>query len=315
MDSSSLLPPASHNQQCRRSLPIAANRSPIPMSTECTEKDFHEIRKEIQGVLNETEAATLALSSHLSDIVQGAEQFVGEIQSQVGAIDTDGHDGVGTTLASQCVTVGDFVKNVTNTVEEQSSVADQMIETSKTVAGAAQSVAEISMHSRILCFNTMVEAGRLGDLGRPFMVIAGEMRSLSEGIAKSNEQITRLAEELLPLLQDVKENIGTLRSSTSDFSGRFDDQRKRIERATDHLRNATHASLSAGDDKLASIIDRSNDALVNLQVQDLVSQRLKRILRIMGVPEEGGEFLSEILDVAPAAEVDGSLTQGEMELF
>lgn len=273
-----------------------------------------EIQREIESILRETESATLSLSDHLGGIVRGAEEFVGEIKERVGLIDTDGQDGVATTLDSQCVAVDGFVSELDSSILAQSQVADQIIDASRNVAEAAEAVANVSMQSRILCFNTMVEAGRLGDLGRPFMVIAGEMRDLSEGIAASNERISRLAAKLIPLLESVKRNISTLQGSRERFSDEFEETRHRIGCATDQLRSTARASLDAGDTKLASIIDQSNEALVSLQVQDLVSQRLQRILRLAGREHEAGEFISETL-ADQLSEGPGGLTSGEFELF
>ncbi|MEL6904852.1 MAG: methyl-accepting chemotaxis protein [Planctomycetota bacterium] len=281
------------------------------------QQQLREIQSEIQSVLGETESATLSLGDRLNEIVQGAEEFVAEIRGEIGELEGGEGGSVGTVLHQQCEAVEGFISQVQGAVEAQDGVADEVLSTSRTVMEAAQAVASISMQSRILCFNTMVEAGRLGEKGRPFMVIAGEMRELSDRIAASNEQVSQLARDLMPLLKDVKRTIADLRGGTEEFAQCYDVERKSIEGITEQLRDTAHRSLAVGDEKIAAIVERSSKALVDLQVQDLVSQRLKRILRLTGVAAEGGEFLSESLDEGDAAAADDAtgLEAGDVMLF
>jgi|GEM_PF-5037414 len=250
------------------------------MTEPITDQLRSEIRDEIDRILRETESSTLSIGENLGQIVRCADEFVSAIKDRMASLDSSSGGGVAATLDDQCRTVDGFVADLTSAVEEQASVADKVIDTSKTVACAAQSVASISMQSRMLCLNTMIEAGRLGNLGRPFMVIADQMRELSEGIARSNEQISKLAVDLIPLLDDVKRNIAGLKERTDSFSDDFEGHRGKIQEVTTNLQEAAETSLTLGDDKLASIIECSNDALVDMQLQDIVSQRLRRILRL-----------------------------------
>lgn len=274
-----------------------------------------EIRDEIDRILRETETATLSIGENLGEIVRRAEEFVGAIKDRMTSLDSGADGGVAGTLDSQCRTVEGFVTDLSAAVEEQSDVADKVIDTSKTVASAAQSVASISMQSRMLCLNTMIEAGRLGNLGRPFMVIADQMRELSEGIARSNEQISKLAVDLIPLLDDVKSNIASLKGRTDAFSEDFEEHRGKIHQVTTSLQETAEASLTLGDDKLASIIERSNSALVDMQLQDIVSQRLRRILRLAeGNDAEDARALADGVDGSGPTAVElmkaGAVTDG-----
>ena len=111
------------------------------------------------------------------------------------------------------------------------------------------------------------------------MVIAQEMLELSENISAANQEITRLATELVPLLDQVKYNIGALRQQTGDFTKRFEAERENIGAATRSLEGTVRETLSAGDQRLANILALSNKSLVDLQSQDLISQRPAACLR------------------------------------
>lgn len=273
-----------------------------------------EVHREVEHVLQETESATLNVGELLEEIVRDAGDFVSTIQAEVGALSSEDGADITSTLNRQHESVGSFIDEVSSAVNAQSRVADEIISTSKNVASAAQSVATISMQSRILCFNTMVEAGRLGDLGRPFMVIAGEMRELSESIAESNEQVSQLAEALLPLLKDVKERIAGLEAEMGRFADSFGEQRQQISGVTEALHSTTHRTLELGDERIAKIVERSNEALVCLQTQDLISQRLRRAMRLSGQEVDGGTLMSD--EIPPATDGgEDALGSGEVMLF
>lgn len=239
-----------------------------------------EIESEIEKVLRETESATLSVGENLGKVVREAEQLIDGLKSRIGALGAQGDSSVAAVLDSQVRTVNKFVSVLGETVGAQDSAAERVLETSRTVAQAAQSVQAISMQSRMLALNTMIEAERLGEQGRPVMVIAQEMRELSENISVSNQEITRLATELVPLLDHVKHNIVALREQTDDFTKRFETEREKIGDATRSLEGTVRETLSVGDERLANILALSNKSLVDLQSQDIISQRLRRVLRL-----------------------------------
>jgi uncharacterized protein YukE len=311
------------------------------MSPEVSSNARVEIEVEIEKVLRETEASTLSLGRNLGQVLCEAQQLIAEMKARVGSLGAQGDASVTTVLDRQCRTVAEFVQLLSTTVSAQGQVAERVLETSRTVAKAAQAVEAISMQSRMLSLNTMIEAERLGAQGRPVMVIAREMRELSDNIADSNQEITRLATELTPLLADVQKNISVLRAHTGDFETRFDSEREKIGAATAQLERTVHETLGAGDLRLESVVKLTNDSLVDLQCQDIVSQRLRRVIRLnagenvasgskelLGNARRDGptaaeliaagdatdRFLSESLQRSASA-TDAPLDSGEMLLF
>jgi hypothetical protein len=187
----------------------------------------------------------------------------------------------------------------------------------------------------MLSLNTMIEANRLGALGRPFMVIAKEMRELAESIAASNQQISRLTGDLLPLVSQIETNLEALGGEARRFGERFDEQKERIGNVTRHLQDLVGSIQRLGDQRLAKIVERSNSSLVDLQMQDILSQRLRRLLclatgkcdepsmALSGKARQGGASVGELLArgeatqgfLSDSLEPAGGLTAGEMELF
>lgn len=236
---------------------------------------------EVGAVLGETEAATLSVSQSLDHVVQAAQAFIGDIKSRLGELEREGEGGVSTTLDRQCELVTSFLAELRKSVQLQREAAQRMLSTSHKVAAAADSVSQISIASRVLCLNTMIEAGRLGDIGQPMIVIADQMRSLSEQIGKSNEMISASISSLLPTLEEVDASSASVDERAASFSKEFEVQAREVGAIADRLRDTAHAALDGGDDKLDKILGNSRSAITSLQTQDLVSQRLRRVLQLL----------------------------------
>lgn len=285
--------------------------------------DLHAaVSTEVERILQESESATLALGGNLSEIVNKAEEFVTQLRGSVGVIGSSGEGSIAHSLDQQRAATDSFVQDLSSVTSDNAAIADRVIETTGNVSEAAQSVSDVASAARMLCFNTKIEAGRLGDLGRPFMVIADQMRELSEAIAESNDQISQLTAALGPLLGDLKSSVQSLQGRTETFSGEYEGHREQIAALSQGLQNATAETLASGDEKLEQIISRSGDSLVALQTQDIVSQRLKRILTLMGsaaAMDGAGSSEPHPLDVGFLSDdlppSDENLNAGEMELF
>ena len=153
---------------------------------------FDLVHPVIQRVLEDSESATLAVGENLAETVATAEEFVEVLRASVGVMGSRGEGSISHRLDLQGAATDAYVGDLRAIITDNSLIAERVIETTGAVSSAAQAVSEIASAARVLCFNTKSEAGRLGDLGRPFMVIADQMRALSESIAESNDHISEL---------------------------------------------------------------------------------------------------------------------------
>jgi methyl-accepting chemotaxis protein len=214
-------------------------------------------------------------------------------------------------LGDQVESVSAFVSEMGSVIGDQSDLTERIYSISEEVIEAAMSVAQVSRQSKMLSMNTMIEAARLGEQGRSFVVIAEEMRRLSENIAESNARIADLSRDLAPILESARANIEDLRSKADDFSASSDQHQTEISCVVDALANSTQRTLEAGDRRLADIIRISNAALVDLQFEDPVAQRLRKLAAGFGDgTHDAPGFVSEQLEAS-----EGGLAAGEIELF
>ncbi|MFN3244027.1 MAG: methyl-accepting chemotaxis protein [Planctomycetota bacterium] len=281
------------------------------------ERTRTEAHREVGAVLGETEQATLSVSSSLDQVVHAAQAFIGDIKGRLGDLEAGGEDGVSAKLERQCTLVTDFLAELRECVHVQRCAAERMLATSHKVAAAADSVSKISTASRVLCLNTMIEAGRLGDAGQPMIVIADQMRTLSEQIGKSNEEISSSINALLPTLEEVGASSTRVDERAASFSGEFEVQAAEVGDIAERLRETAHAALDGGDDKLDTILGNSRRAIENLQTQDLVSQRLRRVLQLL---DRSGVHLEEApqtpsVDDVPAPPMGPSQDEAKPDVY
>lgn len=274
------------------------------------ERTRTEAHQEVDAVLGQTEDATLAVSSNLDQVVNAAQAFIGDIKGRLGDLEAGGEGGVSAKLEHQCKLVTDFLAELRECVQVQRDAAERMLSTSHKVAAAADSVSQISTASRVLCLNTMIEAGRLGDVGQPMIVIADQMRSLSEQIGKSNKEISSSISALLPTLEEVGASSSRVDERAAEFSTEFEGQAEEVGSIAERLRETAHAALDGGDDKLDTILGSSRKAIENLQTQDLVSQRLRRVLQLLDrsgvhLTDEPGQPPGDAAEPTPANPREG----------
>jgi methyl-accepting chemotaxis protein len=277
------------------------------------------VRGEIQDVLDTSESATLALGENLDAIVGRAEEFVKELQGSVGVIGSSGEGSVAHVLNLQSVATDAFVRELNEVTSENATIAERVTETTQDVSKVAQSVSDVASQARMLCFNTKIEAGRLGDQGRPFMVIADQMRELSDAVAESNDRISELVQELSPLLDAMRTNVHGLRGATADFTVQHQGHREEIGTVSHRLQEVTSSALGSGDENLAEIIGRSSKSLEALQTQDIIAQKLRKLLDSVHMKdvepplEERFEHAGFVSEELPGTE--DVMGAGEMEMF
>jgi methyl-accepting chemotaxis protein len=218
----------------------------------------------------------------LQAIVDAARVFIDQIRRNVGDLDAGGEAGVGEVLARQCVTVAAFLQELQQSARSQRAAAEELQRTAKAVVAAAHSVSGVALTSKVLCMNTMIEAGRLGNAGLPMVVIADQMRTLSERVGRTNKEISASMNTLLPILEQVDQGSQRLEQRARDFSQEFDRQREDVAAVAGRVQTTARGTLDAADGKLAVIVEHSHRALVQLQTQDIVSQRLQRAAQLVG---------------------------------
>jgi methyl-accepting chemotaxis protein len=146
----------------------------------------------------------------------------------------------------------------------------------------AADVAKIAQQTNLLSLNAAIEAARSGEFGRGFAVVAQEFRMLSLQSGDTGRRIAEKVDLISAAITDTCKVVGE--------SVRQEDQSMEVARAsigkvlhdfkaiTDALQRASQLLK----DESVGIKREVNDALVQLQFQDRVSQIMSQVITNIG---------------------------------
>jgi len=147
-------------------------------------------------------------------------------------------------------------------------------------------VARIAQQTNLLALNAAIEAARAGELGRGFAVVAKEFRMLSNQSGESGKKIAQTVKVINAAILDT---CATVREAVTVESQSLDTAHATIDQVMADFRKITEAFQSSSDllqGESMSIQSEVNQALVEMQFQDRVSQILTQVIGNMGrLPE------------------------------
>jgi len=150
----------------------------------------------------------------------------------------------------------------------------------------ASDVARIAQQTNLLALNAAIEAARAGELGRGFAVVAKEFRMLSNQSGESGKKIAQTVKVINAAILDT---CATVREAVTVEDQSLDTAHATIDQVMADFRKITEAFQSSSDllqGESMSIQSEVNQALVEMQFQDRVSQILTQVIGNMGrLPE------------------------------
>jgi methyl-accepting chemotaxis protein len=96
------------------------------------------------------------------------------------------------------------------------SETDALLAESKRISDILEIVADISSTTNILSFNAFIVAANAGAAGKPFAVVAKEMRKLSEGTEKSLKDIASILHTIQDEVKAVSDRIRSVNAGVKD---------------------------------------------------------------------------------------------------
>jgi aerotaxis receptor len=240
------------------------------------------VKVDARGVVGELQAALAQLNVNLQSIVGDARSEVERMQTSIGEIAEGNADMSGRTesQASNLQQTAASMEEITGTVRhgaeaarqaavladgatkvtEQSIAAVQQVsgtmhgisDSSRRIAEISGVIDGISFQTNLLALNAAVEAARVGEQGRGFSVVAGEVRALAQRTAEAAREIRTLIETAQSRI-DIGVNEADLAAKT------IRDTADSVSRVTQLVREISHGST----EQLTGI-SQVNDAVAQL---------------------------------------------------
>jgi methyl-accepting chemotaxis protein len=255
---------------------------------------------EVLGDVNDTSTQL----NGQSDGLHGIASAVVEMESQSKSVLSSANDAVQIThnaedrVTQTSTRLRNIVSDVTALIDTFTKVFQQLSDlevTLKQVSQISREVDSISRKTNLLSLNAAIEAARAGSHGRGFMVVAQEVKNLSEmtGVATGEieNSIGQLSKEVTHLLGTARNAVttaGEIREQTNGIGSEIDalpETLAQVSGAQQSILTSTNEiSLALGD-------VRQNTAGLSGGVEQS-SERLGSTLSIMGDIIENAEALS-----------------------
>jgi len=237
------------------------------------------VGKQLQEVVSDTEASAITLVLQVGKLDKSAAtlvDYLGTSQISAHSMETE----IAGSVAS-IIQITKFIEELPAMIlDDMEIIQTAAIKEIDGLKGFINVIKEISKQTDLLALNAAIEAARAGDAGRGFAVVAHEVRKLSERSAKAASMIEkglgdaqrtmRDGLKLTPMEKQIAE-AGTVVDSIHKLQESYDDMRQYYKT----LFNV----VTEHNTRLASEI---TEMLGHIQYQDVVRQRIERIVSVVG---------------------------------
>ncbi|TAH72906.1 MAG: methyl-accepting chemotaxis protein [Anaerolineaceae bacterium] len=171
--------------------------------------------------------------------------------------------------------VNELMEQVTSTADITGEIINdikELQEQSNKIGTVVETINEIASTTGLLSLNASIEAVRAGEAGRGFVVIASEVRKLSDQSMRSVKSI----ENMIVSIQEMTEKTSSLADRAKDMLGT---QAKSLHNTVDLFQDV--------DVHMSALMDKINNIMKNMQVITVSKDNILDLIRnIAAVSEE-----------------------------
>jgi methyl-accepting chemotaxis protein len=224
-----------------------------------------------------TERAVMATAQVLQRITQQATTHVEQLQS-LRAHTAGGQDqGLNSAVQRQLTSATNHSRKLGELITAQNVDARQALTELEVIRTAAQTIQRLASAARMLALNAQIEAVRLGEAGKPFGVVAAEMKNMAREVDLANEQVGRTADNLQMTLPRIAARAEQMDVRSNEFATDLEERMRDVAEGGASLQRSIHEVLATGDGALQAVLGQCREAFSQLQFQDPVAQQLLMI--------------------------------------
>lgn len=265
----------------------------FPQASERVQSDADKNSKAIKEIANRVGSLSVAIAAVSGDVGDTSERVREQSESFRGihkrALSMSEQSAVVSSAAQRALTISEdaegrmaetsgnlsaMVSDVGQLTEQVTTIAAQLDGLQAAldqVARVSRHVAGISRQTNLLSLNASIEAARAGQHGKGFMVVAGEVKELSNQAGQATAEIGETIEQLnkeLGALRDAAQSAtglaGTITERTSGVGGEIDAIPVTLGKVREAQQDIVNASATIDESILAT--QRDIDALtVNVE--------------------------------------------------
>lgn len=227
-----------------------------------------------------TESSVLFVGESLERIVRDAQSYADSARATLERVaGSDDGTGIAQLIAAQNNILSAYVDQMRTRVSHQAQAAEAAVKASSKIRSLGNQISSVASQSRLLSLNASIEAARLGQSGRAFGVIAAEMTNLSRQVESTSRAVNTLVANLSETLPQVADAASEMQSSSEVFMTEIGESIACVDAKAKGLEDSVQETLTSGDECIAKILSKSQDALSGLQFQDPLAQGLVLMTR------------------------------------
>jgi methyl-accepting chemotaxis protein len=193
--------------------------------------------------------------------------------------------------------VSDAGKDVKSTTDKISSLA----ESANKIGDIVSMIQDIAEQTNLLALNATIEAARAGEAGKGFAVVASEVKSLANQIAKATEEIgSQISEiqgstsEAVTAIQTIAETMNTINDYTSSINTSVEQQNSATDEISRSVQQAATGARTVSDNMEGLSASVSETTQSATQVEHASTS-------VAGQAEELNKVVDEFLEKVAAA--------------
>ena len=270
------------------------------------------LRKQLTETAVQVEQAVVGVCAHFADIVARAHESVAKDQDALNLEDEapgGGKARLDELIDSSRITLNGLLDHITQSstismravyqMDDMKAGIDKIVDVVKEIDAIAQ-------RTKLLALNTTIEAARVGEQGKGFVVVAGETSDLAQRAVKVAATVTQVAARVKADVDGAYIELQRLASTDMEETVRIHAQ---VEQTIEVLRSANvrlGSSVREAEENSEQLAHDVTEVVMTMQFQDMVNQRIMHVVEAL-------EHLETALSLGPHSTSAGQTWMEQVE--